>query len=402
VKTDSAIPSSNQKTRRALLGGGALAAAAAVPAIVPGLARADANGNVIQSPSSSSDNLITPTSASVLPVAVRAVSGQTANLQEWQNAAGNAQVAVDATGRLTRPATGAGHGPFSWDSGTHNFNGVANPVMYLGYNVSDGGNPIVAGEPYAAQVFEADYDDGRSRNIEMYWEVRNADNTINLRPFGFVLKRDAKRLEDFLITSGICGNPVLMAVPRTGGNVNFADFQPNRVNLHGVDDQDNVLKMTAQPRRNSQIIMHSSGVEAMKVRTVTPTQGWIEVGGRAARIYAINNSGAATLALNADDNSSVGLFSLAGAYNGTRGVTVRSKVGQTANLLEIQSPTNAPIAGIDRNGAIFTGANSAPATNDIAAGQAFVWFDSTPGAAKLMIRAKNAIGALVTGSVPLS
>lgn len=51
---------------------------------------------------------------------------------------------------------------------------------------------------------------------------------------------------------------------------------------------------------------------------------------------------------------------------------------------------------------LATLANAAPADADLVAGQMQVWFDSTAGAAKLMVKGKNASGTVVTGNVALS
>lgn len=53
-------------------------------------------------------------------------------------------------------------------------------------------------------------------------------------------------------------------------------------------------------------------------------------------------------------------------------------------------------------GWIFTRKTAAPADADLAASEMTLWFDSTAGAAKLMIKAKNASGTVVTGSVNLT
>lgn len=50
----------------------------------------------------------------------------------------------------------------------------------------------------------------------------------------------------------------------------------------------------------------------------------------------------------------------------------------------------------------FVATHSAPADADVATGQAFLWFDQTNGAAKLMVKAKEAGGTVRTGSVTLS
>lgn len=48
---------------------------------------------------------------------------------------------------------------------------------------------------------------------------------------------------------------------------------------------------------------------------------------------------------------------------------------------------------------LFVRANAAPADADLAAGELALWFDPTNGAAKLMIKAKQANGTVKTGSV---
>lgn len=59
-------------------------------------------------------------------------------------------------------------------------------------------------------------------------------------------------------------------------------------------------------------------------------------------------------------------------------------------------------ARVSRAGAISTLANTAPADAAISAGEAAIWFDSTNGSAKLMVKAKQADGTVKTGSIPLA
>jgi hypothetical protein len=46
--------------------------------------------------------------------------------------------------------------------------------------------------------------------------------------------------------------------------------------------------------------------------------------------------------------------------------------------------------------------NAAPANGDLNTNELCLWFDSTNGSAKLMIKAKDANGVVVTGSVALT
>lgn len=51
---------------------------------------------------------------------------------------------------------------------------------------------------------------------------------------------------------------------------------------------------------------------------------------------------------------------------------------------------------------VLVNAHAAPADAAIAAGEAYLWFDQTNGASKLMVKAKQADGTVKTASVALS
>lgn len=56
-----------------------------------------------------------------------------------------------------------------------------------------------------------------------------------------------------------------------------------------------------------------------------------------------------------------------------------------------------------RRGAVFlVDATTAPADASLSAGQAALWLDPTVGASKLMVKAKDTAGTVVTGSVTLT
>ena len=57
---------------------------------------------------------------------------------------------------------------------------------------------------------------------------------------------------------------------------------------------------------------------------------------------------------------------------------------------------------VDRDGRPRIRVDSAPLDADLITGQLALWFDTTPGSAKLMIKGKNSSGTVVTGSVNLT
>lgn len=80
----------------------------------------------------------------------------------------------------------------------------------------------------------------------------------------------------------------------------------------------------------------------------------------------------------------------------------KGALSQSANLREWQDAIGTVCSTVSENGYFTTRKNSAPADAEIATGEAAYWFDSTNGAAKFMIKAKQADGTVVTGSVALA
>lgn len=74
----------------------------------------------------------------------------------------------------------------------------------------------------------------------------------------------------------------------------------------------------------------------------------------------------------------------------------------TGDLLTVETTGSVVRSRFNKAGAFVTKVNAAPADADLAAGEMAVWFDSTNGAAKLMVKAKQADGTVKTGSVALS
>ena len=98
-------------------------------------------------------------------------------------------------------------------------------------------------------------------------------------------------------------------------------------------------------------------------------------------------------------NTMLGVRSLA---TNAVGIAVRAIANMTANLQEWQNSSGTVLSTVSENGYLTTRINTGPADAELAAGEAAYWFDSTNGAAKLMIKAKQADGTVVTGSVTLT
>lgn len=77
-------------------------------------------------------------------------------------------------------------------------------------------------------------------------------------------------------------------------------------------------------------------------------------------------------------------------------VKIQGRAGE--DLMEVGSGGQV-VGGIHAGGYFYIAVNTAPADGILAAGQAALWFDSSNGAAKLMIKAKQADGTIKTGSI---
>ena len=83
------------------------------------------------------------------------------------------------------------------------------------------------------------------------------------------------------------------------------------------------------------------------------------------------------------------------------GLTVTAKSGE--NIFDgREGAGGTSVFYVDKDGRPSTRAITAPADGVINASQVFLWFDSTNGAAKLMLKGKSADGTVVTGQVALS
>lgn len=94
-----------------------------------------------------------------------------------------------------------------------------------------------------------------------------------------------------------------------------------------------------------------------------------------------------------------GRYSAAGLYVDVAGKTIAA--GGKLEIARFQSSVGGD-GSIDLQGRYITRSHAAPADADLAAGDMAVWFDQTNGAAKFMIKAKQADGTVRTGSVALA
>jgi sulfate adenylyltransferase subunit 1 (EFTu-like GTPase family) len=83
-------------------------------------------------------------------------------------------------------------------------------------------------------------------------------------------------------------------------------------------------------------------------------------------------------------------------------VVAKGITSQSGDLFAAQDSSANVLSRFDKNGYWMTRKSSAPADADLATGELALWFDSTAGAAKLMVKAKDAGGTVRTATIALA
>lgn len=100
-------------------------------------------------------------------------------------------------------------------------------------------------------------------------------------------------------------------------------------------------------------------------------------------------------------SSSGGLLVSAGSA-GIVPLAVQGAPSQTANIKEWQDSSGTILSSVNKDGRFMTRKTTAPADADLANSELTYWLDSTPGASKVMFRAKDSAGTVRTGSIALA
>lgn len=87
---------------------------------------------------------------------------------------------------------------------------------------------------------------------------------------------------------------------------------------------------------------------------------------------------------------------------GTVALQVQGVAAQTADQVRIVDSGGTIQSRFNKAGAFMTRVTTIPADADLSAGEMSIWFDSTNGASKLMVKAKQADGTVKTASVALA
>lgn len=289
----------------------------------------------------------------------------------------------------------AAKGPFRRVFGGAAFNGTWDTVMYDGYNVGSGGSRELSSEPSFGTAIEQDYEVTEGDHwMEWYLEYRHTDDT-GLRPIFVRIDRDDGTLEALELSSDVGVAFTYSAVG--GSNAQWASIGKTGLYFEGTAAAGTTLSLGTGTGQSSQILMEHGNATALSALTVSASQVSFSVNGNAT--FNLYDRRAA---VGVDSNAAV-FTAQDASFGGDVFVSRAHASGQTGALFAARTSNNSTTYWkINQNGYPVFAKTAAPADGELAAGEMALWFDSTNGAAKLMVKSKQANGTVRTGSVALA
>ncbi|MFA7265134.1 MAG: hypothetical protein WC054_02380 [Candidatus Nanopelagicales bacterium] len=234
-------------------------------------------------------------------------------------------------------------GPFRWIIGGAAFNGEFDPVMYLGYNVADGGGLAKAGEPSFRWNIESHYDDGAKDTFETYWEYMSGDMSAQKRPIFLQMRKSDGKVFAFLLRTDT------LYLTDEAADLPYVMFNPGAIAMPARAGQSNTISMQAASGQPTSFAMYhsASANPALAINTLAASQASISVGGH-TNAYFFQQRG---MAINEQNNTAA--FTVMG--NATA-LVARFKLGATAgDFIRFLTNADATVASITSTGkGLFT------------------------------------------------
>lgn len=190
----------------------------------------------------------------------------------------------------------------------------------------------------------------------------------------------AQDLRDFLVTVVNYLDGVLMA-PTT-------DVVP--LTIEGMAGHTQPLLLIDDP---------AAGSDYSDVVTIVGDKG----GPNESNMFSMDSAGEVFITTLDAGASALVIFPASGSAAFGAHIVQVSTDGGGGTLLDLEANGKFSVGDASlSNGLLIRGPHAAPADAEMNAGDLMFWFDKTNGAAKLMVKAKQANGTVVTGQVALS
>lgn len=286
-------------------------------------------------------------------------------------------------------------GPFQMVIGGTTFNTTWDTVMYLGYNVADGGGRSLTSEPAFYWAVEQDYNDGTKHNIESYFEFVSSDGTFLRRPIFFQFNRSTNALENSVIRV----NNLQLTDWTTSTETVFASWNKNSLSLKGWTALDTTLELLAPSAgQGTHLSMQYGNTYTFAIDTISTTETALTHGGATMRMFS---SGTGRISVFAEDNSTA-RFSILGESAAIPTFAVKADAAQSDSLISALSSAGVKLTHLNKSGYFMTRLHAAPADADVATGEVALWFDQTIGATKLMVKGKDSGGTVRTATIAMA
>lgn len=285
-------------------------------------------------------------------------------------------------------------GPFQLVIGSLNTDSPS--LMYLGYNVADGGANAKTTEPSFRFNIEPNYANAGNPVVEPYFEWRSAvgstGHPVQKRPFFWQFDKDTNDMLAF----NIRGTTLTFDDWATG--TTFASWNKTTFTLSGATGSATTLNVNSAASQGSVFNMQYNGVGRFQVECDSIETVFRHDGTSMFYLFAGGNG---IVSWFTQDNSTA-KFLIAGDANSRPSFAVKANASQADSLVAWLDSSGAKYSHINKAGYFMTRKSAAPADADVATGELALWFDKTAGAAKAMFKGKNASGTVVTGSVALT
>jgi len=301
----------------------------------------------------------------------------------------------------------AGRAPFVVAMGNGVFNGTYDPILSWSYNSDPVGNAIVSTEPMAEMKIEAFYDQtpvSPNHVLEFYIELNHpAHAGTDVRPWQFQMNRDTGAYNMSQVMVGQSG--FLFLNPDQTGVLSVL---PQQLIMPGKASTQTIFKMQAGTSGGSEIDFGFGGTDkVLSIATVAVNQYQMQGLSGQGLCFIFTNQNGGGPAWYFGGHSAEGTATVvADAYTTStpalRAKQAGSSQAAASSLVQGTKSDGTILSHINGQGHIATRMNVIPADADLVAGELAFWYDSTNGASKLMVKAKQADGTVKTASVALA
>ena len=243
-------------------------------------------------------------------------------------------------------------GPFQWVMCGAAFDSVFDPVMYLGYNVTDGGGVAKSGEASFRTALESHYRNGGVNNFEYYFEYMSGDLVTRRRPFFLQMDKSTGAVNSMQFSANTAyftqesDEAPYFTISR--GNITSAPYAGTPIEW----------RIKAASAQNSVFTMENSTSVALTIETLTEDSAVLRAGSIAnENLYLFDNRG---IAVNVQDNAAA--LTVKGGAVGSVAVFRAGSVA--GNLTTWQDNASSVLASVSAAGlATFAGVTLTDATN---------------------------------------